>query len=143
MAKIKIIADDKNLESLQGFVHEELEAFCSDMKLLFQIDLVVEEIFVNIAHYAYAPDRGEAEIICDIKADNDSCPNMTLTFIDSGKAFDPLSVPEPDITLGANERKIGGLGIFLTKKYMDKCRYEYRDGKNILTLKKNLPSQKS
>ena len=142
MAKIKLLADDKNLDEVQAFVRNEVEKLCSDMKLIFQIDLVVEEIFVNIAHYAYAPASGEAEIICQVSPLENSSAKMTLTFIDSGKAFDPLSAPDPDITLGANERQIGGLGIFLTKKYMDKTNYEYRDGKNILTLEKTFPSQK-
>ena len=63
---------------------------------------------------------------------------MTLTFIDNGKPYDPLKKADPDITLPANERPIGGLGIFMVKKTMDDVNYEYADGKNILRLKKNI-----
>jgi anti-sigma regulatory factor (Ser/Thr protein kinase) len=99
------------------------------------IDLSVEEIFVNIAHYAYGAENtdNEATILCTY-----SDRLLSVSFIDSGKPFNPLNSPDPDITLSAEERKIGGLGIFLTKKFMTEVSYEYSDGKNILTIKKKI-----
>ena len=136
MAEITVKADDSMLEAVQDFIHQQIEDLCTDMKLLMQIDLAVEEIFVNIAHYAYAPQTGEATITCNL---NKETREMQIIFSDSGKPFNPLDRDEPDVTLPAEERGIGGLGIFLTKKYMDEVSYEYSGGKNNLTLKKTLP----
>ena len=90
-----------------------------------QIDLAVEEIFVNIANYAYRPVR-------------ENPLEVTLTFLDSGAPYDPLAKEDPDITLDVKDRQIGGLGIFLVKQTMDDVKYEYKNGRNILTLTKNL-----
>ena len=98
-----------------------------------QIEVAVEELFVNIAHYAYAPDTGSATIRTEITAGT-----AEITFIDSGVQYDPLAKPDPDVSLPASERQVGGLGIFMVKKSMDDMRYEYRDGKNILTIVKKL-----
>ncbi len=136
MSEITVKADDSMLEAVQDFIHQQIENLCTDMKLLMQIDLAVEEIFVNIAHYAYAPQTGEATITCNLNKDT---REMQIIFSDSGKPFNPLDRDEPDVTLPAEERGIGGLGIFLTKKYMDEVSYEYSGGKNNLTLKKTLP----
>lgn len=136
MSEITVKADDSMLEAVQDFIHQQIEDLCTDMKLLMQIDLAVEEIFVNIAHYAYAPQTGEATITCNLNKDT---REMQIIFSDSGKPFNPLDRDEPDVTLPAEERGIGGLGIFLTKKYMDEVSYEYSGGKNNLTLKKTLP----
>ena len=100
-----------------------------------QIDVAVEEIFVNIARYAYTSGEGMARI----RLDTDSEPGqMLITFIDSGIPFNPLEVREPDVTLAAHERQIGGLGIFMVRKSMDDVKYKYADNKNILTLKKKI-----
>ena len=131
MKDLLIEANDKNLEAVQSFVREQLEEICSDVKTLLQIDLVVEEVFVNIAHYAYEPKTGEAKISCEVTKEP---AKLTLIFTDSGKPFNPLQRPDPDVTLGLEERNIGGLGIFLTKKYMTTTAYEYKDGKNIFTM---------
>ena len=131
MKDLLVEANDKNLETVQTFIREQLEEICSDVKTLLQIDLVVEEVFVNIAHYAYAPKTGDAKISCEVTKEP---ARLTLIFTDSGKPFNPLQRPDPDVTLGLEERNIGGLGIFLTKKYMTTTAYEYKDGKNIFTL---------
>jgi len=100
-----------------------------------QMDVAVEEIFVNIANYAYAPGVGQARIRIEITGE----PRMVqVTFIDSGVPYDPLAKPDPDVTLSAEERQIGGLGIFMVKKSMDNMLYEYKDKQNILTLQKNM-----
>ena len=98
-----------------------------------KLDVAVEELYVNIACYAYTPDTGDATI--RIQADQE--PHVVeITLIDSGIPYDPLAKPDPDVTLSAEERQIGGLGIFMVKKSMDDMQYERRDGKNILTIKK-------
>ena len=100
-----------------------------------QISLAAEEVFVNIAHYAYAPDKGRAVVRVEVSGDPVS---VTITFMDHGMPYDPLGNEDPDLTLSAEERQIGGLGVFLVKKTMDDVNYEYKNGQNILTLKKNL-----
>ena len=105
------------------------------MKTQMQIDVAVEEIFVNIASYAYAPLTGIAKIRVEITEDP---ATAVITFIDRGIPYDPLAKKDPDIHASVDDRSIGGLGIFMTKKMMDEVKYEYRDGENILILKKKL-----
>ena len=105
------------------------------MKSQMQIDLAVEEIFVNIAKYAYMPDRGRAIVRVEV---SDEPIQVRITFIDHGKPYDPLAKDDPDISLSADDRPIGGLGIFMAKQSMDDIKYEYKDGSNILTLIKNI-----
>lgn len=97
--------------------------------------MAVEEIFVNIAHYAYEKDEGTATIRVEVEGEP---VQIAVTFSDGGIPYDPLSRDAPDITLSAEERGIGGLGIYLVKKSMDDVIYEYRDGKNVLTIKKTI-----
>ncbi len=126
---LKIKASDEKLESVNDFIHSALPQNIPET-LLNQIDLAVEEIFVNIAHYSGAE---EAEISCQLK-DN----KLEIIFSDSGIPFNPLEKADPDITLKAEDRQIGGLGIFLTKKFMDKVEYEFKDGKNNLKIVKEI-----
>ena len=128
---LTIDATVDNLNTVTAFINEILEAADCPPKKLFQIDLAVEEIFVNIAHYAYGDGKGRAEVQAEIE-DN----TFTVTFKDSGKPFDPLKHSDPDTTLGSEERGIGGLGILLVKKNMDEVSYDYADGKNIFTMRK-------
>lgn len=133
--EIEIKALTENLQELISFVNGHLEDMGASMKAQMQIDIAVEELFVNIAHYAYAPDVGEAVIsVAKDKEKN----QISITFADSGKPYNPLEKPDPDVTLSAEERSIGGLGIFMVKKSMDDMRYEYKDGQNILTITKRL-----
>ncbi len=133
--ELVIEAVTENLPDVQAFVEEHLEAADCPMKAQMQIGVAVEEIFVNIASYAYAPDRGNATVRVEVSQEPVS---VTITFVDHGTPYDPLSKEDPDVTLTAEQRTIGGLGIFMTKQLMDDVAYEYKDGKNILTLKKNL-----
>ena len=133
MKELIIDALTENLDAVIAFVTEQLETVDCPMKAQMQIEVAVEELFVNIAHYAYAPNTGSATIRTEITADT-----AEITFIDSGMPYDPLAKPDPDVTLSAEERKIGGLGIYMVKKSMDDVRYEYTDGKNILTIVKKL-----
>ncbi len=134
MAELTVTADDNNLEAVQDFIREQIGFACENVKTLMQIDLAIEEIFVNIAHYAYT-NGGDVTIKCDF---SDESHILTVVFLDNGKQFDPLAKPDPDVTASAEDRGIGGLGIFLTKKYMDNVKYSYTDGKNVLTIEKTL-----
>ena len=133
--ELELEATDENLAAVQAFVDERLEAADCPMKAQMQIGVAVEEIFVNIAHYAYAPDSGKATVRVEV---SDAPVTVTITFVDHGTPYDPLAKADPDVSLPAQAREIGGLGIFMTKKLMDDVAYEYRDGQNILTLKKAL-----
>ena len=109
------------------------------MEAQFQIDVAVEEIYVNIAHYAYHPDIGEATIRCQV---TEGPPlEIVIQLLDSGVPYDPLSHADPDITLSADQRDVGGLGIYMVKTSMDDVSYRYENGKNILTLKKTVHPQ--
>ena len=132
---LDIEASKNNLPQVLSFVDELLEACDCPMKKQMEIDLAVEEIFINIASYAYEPDTGNAVICVDTAGDPKTA---VIVFKDRGIPYNPLSKEDPDITLSAEERSIGGLGIFMTKKVMDEITYDYRDGQNILTLKKRL-----
>ena len=134
MKQLKVKATDESMEAVNNFVHSVLPPKCDELAIN-QIDLAVEEIFVNIAHYSGSE---EAEILCDFEYGGDDRGMLEVTFIDSGKPFDPLAKPDPDITLSAEERNIGGLGIFLTKKFMDSVEYDFSGGKNKLTIKKKI-----
>jgi len=135
MKKITLPATLENVDSVIDFVNQELERVDCPMKVSVQIDIAVEEIFVNIAHYAYSPAEGEATVGCLVKKDP-LC--AVIRFEDSGVPYNPLAKADPDITLGVEERDIGGLGIFMVKKSMDAVEYEHSDGKNILTITKFL-----
>ena len=133
--ELEIEASRENLPEVMNFVSRNLQAVNCPPKACMQIDIAVEEIFTNIANYAYAPDKGNAKVRVDVTEDP---VTVTITFIDHGKPYDPLAKEDPDVTLSAEEREIGGLGIFMTKQVMDDVIYEYKDGSNILTLKKTL-----
>ena len=126
----------EQLESVQAFVSEQLERYNCPAKLKFQLDVAVEEIFVNIAHYAYRPEQaGEATVRCCVGG---SPLQVTIQFLDNGKPFNPLAKEDADTTLSAEAREIGGLGILMVKKSMDAVDYTYQDGKNILTIRKSI-----
>ena len=124
------------MEPVQEFIGEQLEQYSCSPKVKFQLDVAVEEIFVNIAHYAYLPEQeGEATVRCCVGG---SPLQVTIQFLDHGKPFNPLAKKDADITLSAEERDIGGLGILMVKKSMDAVDYSYEEGKNILTIKKSI-----
>ena len=126
-----------NLNTVLAFVDEQLEAIDCPMKLQMQIDLAVEETFVNVASYAYSDSGGGGDVSISVAGDKIS-KRVEIIFADRGIPFNPLAKEDPDVTLPAQERKIGGLGIFMVKKSMDTVQYEYKDGRNILKMSKNL-----
>ena len=115
------------------FVEDELGKLDCSMKVMTQISVCVEEMFVNVAHYAY-PD-GDGDVTIGISQEGDL---LTIILQDHGVPFDPLAKEDPDITLAAEERSIGGLGIFMVKRSMDHVSYDRRDGQNIFTMQKHI-----
>ena len=135
MKELTIAATVENIETVTDFVNEQLKALDCPMKAQMQIDIAIDELFGNIAHYAYNPEIGKATVRVEVVEDPLS---VVITFIDNGVPYDPLAKADPDTTLSAEERDIGGLGIYMVKKSMDDIAYEYKDGQNILKIKKNL-----
>ena len=141
MKELKIEATIDNLAQVFRFLADSMESCNIEPKVKRQIKLCVEELFVNIAHYAYNPDVGMAEISIDTVTDNNGKPRMVISFSDRGRPYDPLSAPEPDLEAELDERQIGGLGVFLVKTAMDSVEYEHKDGQNITTIEKTLSEQ--
>ena len=133
MSGLIIKAETQQLDQVLAYADEILESIDCPMKVQMQIDIAIEEIFVNIANYAYPDSEGNAEII--VTPDEDS-QGVRIVFEDEGIPYDPLKNEDPDITLSADDRPIGGLGIFMVKKTMNDISYEYVDGKNRLTITK-------
>lgn len=134
MKEMTIAATVENIAAVTDFVNEQLEALDCPMKAQMQIDIAIDELFGNIAHYAYNPDVGNATVRVEVTEEPLA---VIITFIDGGVPYDPLKATDPDITLSADQRQIGGLGIYMVKKSMDEITYEYKDGKNILSIKKS------
>ena len=138
MKKLTIAAVTGNLDRVLQLVDEELEAAGVSMKTQMQVDIAVEEMFINVTNYAYAPEQGDVEITVGTEQTPEGGKMLKIVLADEGKPYDPLGAKEPDITLSAEERQIGGLGIFMARKNMDEMFYTYEGGRNILTMLKKL-----
>ena len=128
-AKVEALSD------VLGFVDRVLESYECPMKIQTAICVAIEEVFVNVAHYAYG--GGDGDMTLGIGFDAES-RDITFRMTDKGTPFDPLQKPDPNITLSAEEREIGGLGIFIAKKTMNTLTYAYENGENILTMIKKI-----
>ena len=135
MKSMTIPARVEALDQVCDFICEPLEARGCPMKLLLRLRLAIEEAFVNIASYAYAPGEGEAEIQCEVLEEP---PRVVIRFLDGGVPFDPLAQKDADTSEEGLMGRVGGLGILLVKNTMDDVQYSYENGKNILTIMKNL-----
>ena len=135
MKELNIEATPENIDTVIAFVDEQLEEYGCGMKAQMAIDVAVDELFANIAHYAYSPETGYATVRIDVIKEPLS---VEITFIDNGIPYDPLAKIDPDTSLSVEDRPIGGMGIFIVKKSMDLVNYEYKDGKNVLTIKKTI-----
>lgn len=135
MKELTVAATVENIETVTDFVNEQLESLDCPPKAQMQIDIAIDELFGNIAHYAYNPEIGSATVRVEVTEDPLA---VVITFIDNGVPYDPLAKEDPDVTLSAEERGIGGLGIYMVKKTMDEITYEYKDGQNILSIKKKI-----
>ena len=128
-------AKTEALSEVLGFVREMLEQYECSMKIQTALCVAIEEVFVNVARYAY--ENGEGDVALEIGFDEEGRV-LTVRMTDKGVPFDPLKKPDPDITLSAEEREIGGLGIFITKKTMDTVEYLYENGENTLIMTKKI-----
>ena len=135
MKTITIEAGVENIQTVTDFVDRELEALECPLRQQTQISVAVDEIVSNVANYAYVPGTGSLTVNFDFEEQDRTA---VLTFIDNGIPYDPLQKEDPDVTLSADKREIGGLGIFLVRKMMDDMIYRREDGKNILTLRKKI-----
>ena len=135
MKELTIQATVENIDAVTGFVEEQLEALGCSLKIRAQIDIAIDELFGNIAQYAYHPGVGPATVRVELTEDPLA---VVLTFIDHGVPYDPLAKEDPNTSLSAEERGIGGLGIYMVKKTMDGVDYEYKDGQNILRITKKI-----
>lgn len=135
MKSLVLTADIERLDDVLDFISAQLEPYDPPMKSMMQLSVAAEEIYVNIAHYAYAPQTGRAEISVAVEGEPRSA---VIRFCDWGKPFNPLARQDPDVTLGLEERDAGGLGIYMVKKSMDDVAYAYENGSNILTIRKRL-----
>ena len=138
---LTIEANTDNLDKVLSFVDQRLEELDCSIKVQMQIDLAIEEVYVNVAQYAYQhlpPEERRKGMVSICVEDLDDPKRVEVTFADEGIPFDPLAKEDPDVTLNADSRPIGGLGIFMVKKSMDSVEYEYKDGKNILKFRKDL-----
>ena len=135
MKELTVSATLENIPVVTEFVDAALQAADCPAKAQAQIDMVIDELFSNIARYAYAHGVGDATVRVETEREPRA---VYLTFIDGGKRYNPLEKEDPDVTLPAEKREAGGLGVFLVKRLADDIHYEYRNGKNILRIKKNL-----
>ena len=135
MKELNIEAKVSNIDKVTEFVDSELQKAGCPMKAQLQIDVAIDELFSNISNYAYDPLIGPATVRVEI-AENPLA--VIITFIDNGTPFNPLESKEPDITQSADKRIAGGLGIYIVKKSRDAISYEYKEGKNILTIIKKM-----
>lgn len=126
-------ATDESLAPALAFVEEEMDAMECSMKMVMQVTVCVEEMFVNVAHYAYGDETGDVTMTVENRDGE-----LYISFVDTGMEFDPLAKEDPDITLAAEDRNIGGLGIYMVKKTMDSVSYERKDGQNIFAMTKRI-----
>ena len=135
MTKNTFPAKTESLNEVLRFVEETLEGFECPMKIQTAICVAIEEVFVNVAHYAYPESVGDMTLHIGF---DEVSRTITFRMTDKGIPFDPLKKPDPDITLSAEDREIGGLGIFIAKKTMDSLSYSYENGENVLTMIKKI-----
>lgn len=135
MKEITVDATIENMDTVTAFVDDFLDQIACPMKSRIQINIVIDEIFGNICHYAYKDSIGAITV----RVESGNTPKAVfLTFTDNGIPYNPLETEDPDITSSSEERKIGGLGIYLVKKNMDEMKYEYVNQQNRLWMEKRL-----
>ena len=136
MTELRLLATRESLDTVNAFIEEKLEACGCPPRAQMQLLVAIEEIYVNIASYAYEPEQGDAVVGFDF---DEGTRTITLVFRDWGIPFDPVLKEDPDVTLSAEERGIGGLGIYMVKKSMDAFTYERTgDGQNVVVIQKKI-----
>ena len=131
MDKIVLESKMENIKKVIEFVNSKIEKCNFKEKEKLEINIAIDELFGNIVKYAYGEEVGIVEVQVKVK---ENPLEVEITFIDSGTKYNPLEREEPNIEANLNERKIGGLGIFIARKLMDEIKYEYKDGKNVLSI---------
>ena len=138
MKEMKLMASDDTLYDVLNAIRSELKETVCTEQALTQILIAAEEIFVNIAHYAYGGKPGEVRVVMDYNPDTHM---FRMVFRDRGTPYNPLAKEDPDITLPGRDRAIGGLGIYMVKEFMDHETYEYEDGQNVFIMEKDVTSE--
>jgi len=136
LTELTLIAKKENLDEALDFVNRQLEEQGCSMRAQLELDIAIEELFVNIASYAYRPDEGTVTIQVEFQGDM-----VSVVFIDGGTPYNPWERDDPDVTLSAEERSVGGLGVYMVKKSMSHVDYTHQDGKNILTIQKQFQEE--
>lgn len=134
MKELKVKAIDENLSMVLDTVENFIEGLCNS-EIKNEILISVDELFINVAHYAYEGEEGEVSIVMELLEEK---KRLRIIISDQGIPFNPLEKEDPDIDLSLEERKIGGLGIFMVKDYMDHLEYKFENKSNILIMEKNL-----
>lgn len=135
MYELEVDSNKTNLEKVLSFIEDCVSSLDVSIKAKFQLELAIEEIFVNIVSYAYGDKEGKIKIYCDVR---ENPLKIIIKFIDEGEPFNPLDVANPDVSADIESRNIGGLGLFLVKKNVDDIKYEYLNEKNNLAIEKFL-----
>lgn len=135
MKEIIVPAKIEELANIQGLIESDLEDYECGMKSMMQVSIAVEEIFVNIASYAYGTEDGVTKILYEFREEPS---RIYMEFHDTGKKFNPLEKEDTDTSLPIEDKQIGGLGILMVKKSMDVMEYLYEKSTNILMIEKNL-----
>lgn len=133
MKELTLLAKTEHLDEVLDFINGILEEKDCSMRAQLELDIAVEELFVNIASYAYRPIDGPVTIQVSFEENM-----VSIVFIDNGKPYNPWENEDPDITLSAEDRQVGGLGVYMVKNTMNQVDYHYEDNKNILTIQKNI-----
>lgn len=131
--KITVPAELKQLAAVMTMINNRMSLLNCTQRTRMQIKVAVDEIFCNIARYAYDGEEGTITVQVE---EEDTPPGLTIAFVDRGIPFNPLTAREPNLTAPAKKRPVGGLGLYIVKKTMDKVSYEYKDGYNVLTIQK-------
>lgn len=134
MKELKVKAIDENLSMVLDTVESLIEGLCNS-EIKNEILISVDELFINVAHYAYEGEEGEVSIVMELLEEK---KRLRIIISDQGIPFNPLEKEDPDIDLSLEERKIGGLGIFMVKDYMDHLEYKFENKSNMLIMEKNL-----
>lgn len=138
MKEITVNADVKKLDEVLGFVNEIVEQHDCSPAAQFQLEVALEEIYVNIAHHAYPNEVGQTTIRCKVKTEESKPPLVIIDILDQGIPYNPIEHDDPDIDLELDDRDIGGLGIYMIKNSMDNLSYRYEENHNIFTVEKYL-----
>ena len=138
MKELFLDAKVENLKILFAFITDALQQYGCSKRDIRLIKLCVEEVFINIACYAYQPGQGQARVTISSPCATPELVRVEISFMDKGHPFNPLEEAPPDLDATLEERQIGGLGIYIVREKMDEVSYEYREGENVLTMRKDL-----